>query len=86
METPLNISLPESLKDFIETRVQEDNYSTPSEYVSALIQEDQKRHEAQKLEAMVLESLESGDSIEVTSEFWENKRQTLLQRFGNGAS
>ncbi|GAP97422.1 ribbon-helix-helix domain-containing protein [Leptolyngbya sp. NIES-2104] len=86
MEIPLNISLPESLREFIEARVQEDNYSTPSEYVRTLIQEDQKRRETQKLEAMVQESLASGDSIEVTPEYWENKRQNLLQRFSNGAS
>lgn len=83
MEIPLNISLPESLRNFIETRVQEDNYSTPSEYVRALIQEDQKRRETQKLEAMVLDSLESGDPIEVTPEYWENKRQNLLERFSH---
>jgi antitoxin ParD1/3/4 len=82
----LNISLPQPMKDFIETRVQEDNYSTPSEYVRALIREDQKRREEQKLEAMLLESLQSGDAIEVTPEYWEKKRQGLLQRFGKGSS
>jgi antitoxin ParD1/3/4 len=82
----LNISLPQPMKTFIETRVQEDNYSTPSEYVRALVREDQKRREEQKLETMLLESLQSGDSIDVTPEFWAKKRQNLLERFGKGTS
>jgi antitoxin ParD1/3/4 len=81
----LNISLPQPMKDFIEQRVQADNYSTPSEYVRALIREDQKREEERKLETMLLESLQSGDSIDVTPEYWEKKRQGLLHRFGKSA-
>ncbi len=80
----LNISLPKPMKDFIETRVQEDHYSTPSEYVRALVREDQKRREQQKLEAMLIESLQSGEAIDVTPEFWEDRKQNLLKRFGKG--
>ncbi len=50
METvSLNISLPRVLKDYVEQRVEEEAYSTPSEYVRALIREDQKRRDRQKL-------------------------------------
>jgi antitoxin ParD1/3/4 len=82
----LNISLPKPMKEYIEQRVEEDNYSTPSEYVRALIREDQKRQETRKLEAMLLESLQSGEAIEVTPEFWGEKRRNLMQRFGHGES
>ena len=81
--TSLNISLPKPMKEFIETRVVEDQYSTPSEYLRALIREDQKRREAQKLEALLLESLQSGEPIEVTPEYWLKKRQSLVQRLGH---
>ncbi|MCY7274238.1 MAG: type II toxin-antitoxin system ParD family antitoxin [Phormidesmis sp. CAN_BIN44] len=81
--TSLNISLPKPMKEFIETRVVEDQYSTPSEYLRALIREDQKRREDQKLEALLLESLQSGESIEVTPEYWLKKRQSLMQRLGH---
>lgn len=81
--TSLNISLPKPMKEFIETRVVEDQYSTPSEYLRALIREDQKRREEQKLEALLLESLQSGESIEVTPEYWLKKRQSLMQRLGH---
>lgn len=81
----LNISLPQAMKTFIEQRVEEDHYSTPSEYVRALIREDQKRQETRKLEAMLVESLQSGEAIEVTPEFWDEKKRSLMQRFGNSA-
>jgi antitoxin ParD1/3/4 len=39
----LNISLPDSLRQFVEARVESGSYSTASEYVRALIREDQDR-------------------------------------------
>lgn len=78
--TSLNISLPRTMKEYIETQVQEGSYSTPSEYMRALVREDQKRRQQQKLESMLLESLESGEPVDITPEFWEQRRQALLQR------
>lgn len=78
--TSLNISLPKPMKEFVEARVLEDQYSTPSEYLRSLIREDQKRQEAKKLEALLLESLQSGEAIEVDSNYWQKKRRNLMQR------
>lgn len=76
----LNISLPQSLKDYIEEQVKQGGYSTPSEYVRELLREDQKRRTKEKLEALLLEGLNSGDPIEVSPEYWEQKRRRLTQR------
>jgi antitoxin ParD1/3/4 len=76
----LNISLPQSLKDYVEHQVQEGGYSTPSEYLRDLLRQDQKRRAEEKLEALLLEGLNSGEPIEVTEEYWENKRQELTAR------
>jgi antitoxin ParD1/3/4 len=78
--TSLNISLPQPLKDFVEERVKEGGYSTPSEYVRELLREDQKRRVEEKLEAFLLEGLDSGKPIEITPEYWENKRKQLIER------
>ncbi len=78
--TSLNISLPKAMKEYIETQVQEGSFSTPSEYMRALVREDQKRSQEKKLESLLLESLESGEPIEITPEFWEQRRQALLLR------
>ena len=78
--TALNISLPQPLKDFVEERVKEGGFSPPSEYVRELLREDQQRRAEEKLEALLLESLNSGKPIKITPEYWEKKRQQLIKR------
>ena len=39
----VNISLPETLKDFVDRQVAERGYGTSSEYVRELIRKDQER-------------------------------------------
>jgi antitoxin ParD1/3/4 len=41
--TSLNISLPEVLKDYVEGQVRSGDWSTPSEYIRALIRQDKER-------------------------------------------
>jgi antitoxin ParD1/3/4 len=37
----LTISLPRTMKDFIEAKLREGRFSTPSEYIRSLIRDDQ---------------------------------------------
>jgi antitoxin ParD1/3/4 len=80
--TSLNVSLPKPLKDYVEINVKEGGYSTPSEYVRALIREDQKRRAEEALERALLQGLASGPPIEADRHFWERKRRQLLRRPG----
>lgn len=57
--TTMNISLPESLKAFIDERLSGEGYGTASEYIRELIRADQKRREDQNLERLLLERLQS---------------------------
>ncbi len=59
MATTMNISLPETMKTFVEERLTSDGYGTASEYVRELIREDQKKREEEKLEKLLLSRLES---------------------------
>jgi antitoxin ParD1/3/4 len=68
----MSISLPESLKDFIRDRVNDGHYSNPSDYIRALVREDQKRQAEEKLEALLLEGLASGPSQEATPDYWQD--------------
>lgn len=58
--TTMNISLPAELKEFARQRAAEKAYSTPSDYVRALIREDQARSADERLEALLLEGIDSG--------------------------
>lgn len=53
----MNISLPDNLKSFIDTRVSNDGYGNVSEYVRDLVRQDQKRQEAEESERKYLEQL-----------------------------
>jgi antitoxin ParD1/3/4 len=55
-------------------------YSTPSEYVRELIRNDQKRRAQEKLDVLLLEGLNSGDSIPVDSKFWIDLKQEALAK------
>ena len=72
MMTNVNVSLPETLKEYIEDQVASGGYGTTSEYLRELIREDKKRKSQERLESLLLEGLESGDSVAVTPEFWNN--------------
>lgn len=78
--TSLNISLPESLREWIDTVVAHGGYGNASEYLRELIRDDQKRRDEERLEKLLLEGLESGDPIEVTPEFWKKLRKDVVVR------
>ena len=78
--TSLNVSLPKPLKAYVETHVQRGGYSTPSEYVRALIREEQRREEKARIESLLLEGIGSGDPIEADKTYWEKKRRLLSTR------
>jgi antitoxin ParD1/3/4 len=79
--TTLNISLPDSMRTFIEQQVSQSGYSTASEYIRQLVRADQKRAAQERLEALLLEGIESGPPIEATPEYWAEKKARLLKEF-----
>ena len=81
MET-MNIALPGSMKHFVKERVSEGGYSSVSEYVRELIRADQKRKVEERVDALLLEGLDSGEPIPATKEYWEEKKRKLTERLG----
>ena len=78
--TTLNISLPDSMRTFVDEQVKQKGYSTASEYIRHLIRQDQERSEQKRLETLLMEGLDSGEPIEISEKWWENKREELIQR------
>ena len=77
--TSMNVSLPEDLKEYVEAQTKS-GYSTPSEYVRELIRGDQKRRAKEKLHTLLLEGLNSGDSLPVNATFWSDLKQEALAK------
>ncbi len=79
MET-MNIALPQSMKQYVQSRVDEGGYGSVSEYVRELIHADRKRRVEERVDALLIEGLDSGEPIAVTAEYWERKKQRLIER------
>jgi len=83
--TSVTISLPESLKEFIDVEVHTKGYGNVSEYVRGLLRAQQASAADARL---LLEGLTKGEDIALTPEFWRELKadaaQILAKR--NGAN
>jgi antitoxin ParD1/3/4 len=75
----MNVSLPDAMRSFIEEQTKTGGFSTASEYVRSLVREDQKSKSRERLEALLLEGLESGEAQELTAGVWEEVRGEVLR-------
>ena len=76
--------MPADLDRFVEKQVKHGGFSTASEYVRHLVRGDQEREAALRLEAKLLEALDSSDFSEVTPAMFERLRERVqrVQRSG----
>ena len=68
------------MKAWIDEQVAAGGYGTASEFFRQLIREAQQQLTREQIDAKLLEALESGRPIEVTDDYWEQKRQELAKR------
>ncbi|MEM8642836.1 MAG: type II toxin-antitoxin system ParD family antitoxin [Cyanobacteria bacterium P01_G01_bin.54] len=76
----MNISLPETLRDYVDEQIEAGGYGTVSEYVRDLIRQDQRRKAKARVEALLLEGLDSGEATPMTDEDWAVIRQAVQER------
>ena len=77
--TTVTISLPETLKDFIDDQLATKGYGNVSEYFRTLLREAQQREEDARLEALLLEGLAiGGDEIPLTRAFWKDLKTEAI--------
>lgn len=79
----MNISLPEPLKQFVDGQIAEGRYSSVSEYMRELIRADEKRKAEDRLEAMLLEGLNSAET-ELSPADWNDIRKEALAKVEAG--
>ncbi|ODT36439.1 MAG: addiction module antitoxin [Microbacterium sp. SCN 71-17] len=82
--TTMNISLPDDMKAFVEAQMAADGYASASEYLHALIREDQKRRARHALEAKLVEGLQ-GPAVEMTREDWDSIEREALEGIARDA-
>ncbi len=74
----MNISVPDPMKDWVQSQVNTGSYANTSDYVRDLIRQDQEnRNKIQALQNAITEGLESGVSKMSFDEIIEEARNSL---------
>ena len=76
----LHISLSDEMRSFVDEQVHGGRYHNHSEYVRDLIRHDQDRKARERIDALLLEGLESGEPRPLTAEDWRALREEALAR------
>ena len=76
----LEIQMPDSTEQFIQEQVAAGKFASASEYVVDLVEQDRQRAARKDLQELLLTGLQSGPGIEVTPEYWEEKKQAWRSR------
>ena len=75
MTATMNISLPESLKAFVDERVKARGYGSHSEYLRDLVRKDEIEAAKDKMRSLLVEGLNSPPGRS-----WEDVKSSLLAR------
>lgn len=75
----MNISLPDSLKSYIDEQVAERGFGTASEYMRDLIREDRER---QRLRKLLLDGAESGPAVVADDDYFAALRARVQRKAG----
>ena len=73
----MNVSLPDSLKEFVDEQVQRRGYGTSSEYIRELIRKD---HDRTKLRDLLLEGAASKPARTVDKSYFDVLRRGVKKR------
>ena len=76
--TQITVELPDELAIQIQSQIAQGEFSNLGEYVVYLFQQEQSQLRSTELEKMFLAGLDSGELIEITDQWWEQKRRKIL--------
>ena len=78
----MNISLPDDMKDFVDSQVSQRGFGTSSEFVRDLIRREQER---QHLRGLMLEAMASPRVGEADAAYFKGLRQRVTQKAKSAA-
>jgi antitoxin ParD1/3/4 len=77
--TTVTISLPETLRDFVDKQIATGTYGNVSEYFRSLLRTAQEREEQARLEGLLLEGLAHGGAdIPLSRKFWKDLKAEAM--------
>ena len=76
----LHISLSDEMRSFVDEQVRGGSYHNHSEYVRDLIRHDQENRASERVDALLLAGLESGQPVPLTPDDWQEIREEVRAR------
>ncbi len=76
----LNISLPDTMKDEVENVVATEGYGNTSEFFRDLVRNYLKERQERKLEALILEGINSGEATPLTKDDFQRIKERGIKR------
>jgi antitoxin ParD1/3/4 len=80
----MTITLPESMRNWIETQVALSGCANANEFVESILRAEQTRMR-QEIDNRLLAGLASGDPIEVNEAFWAERDRVITERLAKRA-
>lgn len=77
--TTVTVSMPDSLKEFLDTEVNTKGYGNVSEYIRSLLREAQAKNSDARFEVLLLEGLAGSKDIPLTPAFWRELKSDAAQ-------
>jgi Arc/MetJ-type ribon-helix-helix transcriptional regulator len=81
MSKKIHFTLPSPLGKWVQTQAERRGYTSPDHFVAELLRREKALEARQRIDAMLIEALESGPSTPMTSKDWNEIRQTGRRRF-----
>ena len=81
----IDLTVSEAMKSFIDDQVASGDFATTTEYIHALVNEDHRRTAESRLEALLIEGLESGPPVVASEEYWRKNLSDGLDRHRKAA-
>ncbi|HUO10790.1 MAG TPA: type II toxin-antitoxin system ParD family antitoxin [Phycisphaerae bacterium] len=80
MANKFNISIPSPLKKWVDKQAAEKGYGTADKFVLEVLQREQALEQREKIDARLIEAIESGPSTPMTAIEWERIRAAGRRR------
>jgi Arc/MetJ-type ribon-helix-helix transcriptional regulator len=75
----MNAAIPDTLREFVQTRVAEGGYASIDEYIERLVEADLEQSARDRLETELLRGL-AGEKVPVTAEDFHRLREEIQSR------
>ncbi len=76
----ITITLPPEMKEYVESQVASGSFGNTSEYIRDLIRHDRQNQAMEKVEALIMEGINSGPPAPLTPDFIERIKTEIRKK------